>query len=116
MAGKCPVIISSGLENKEKAIVGFRYSLNVKRNSLLDDIKVILFAPSEKALESGDMDFPKLTRDLMSLNVIPIACRGVARAQDIMGSLESQRLQDRWRRTGNLELHQGRVRSDNLLA
>ena len=93
MASKCLVIISSGLENKEKEIVGFRYSLNVKRNSLLDDIKVILFGPSEKALASGDMDFLKLTRDLMSLNVIPVACRGVAKAQDIIGSLESQGLQ-----------------------
>ena len=93
MTGRCLVIISSGLENKEKAIVGFRFSLNVKRNSLLDDIRVILFGPSEKALASGDMDFLKLTRDLMSLNVIPIACRGVAKAQDIMGNLEGEGLQ-----------------------
>ncbi len=92
MATKCLVIISPGTENREKAIIGFHYALNVKRNNLLEDVKVILFGPSEKALASGDMEFLKLTRKLMELSIIPIACSGVAKAEDITSQLENQGL------------------------
>ena len=92
MASKCLLIISSGLENKEKAIVGFRYAMNVKKNSLLDDIKVILFGPSEKALASGDIDFVKFIRRLIELKVIPVACSGVAINENISSDLEKNGL------------------------
>lgn len=83
MSSKALVIVSSGLSEKEKALTGFAYARNVKRNHLLDDVKVVLFGPSEKAVASGDMDFVKGVRTLMELGVIPVACSVIAKIQEI---------------------------------
>lgn len=93
MAGKALVIITSGSDDREKAVIGFAYAKNVKTNKLLDDVRVILFGPSERAVASGDMDFVKGVRTMIDLGVIPIACSGVAKLQNIVDPLTEQGLQ-----------------------
>ncbi len=92
MAGKCVIIIVSGAEEKQKAMVGITYSLNVKRNNLLDDVKVIFFGPSENAIADGDVDFVSAVRKLMDLKIMPIACSGVANRQNLNPGLQKMGL------------------------
>jgi hypothetical protein len=46
MASKLLVIIATS--NREKAIAGLMYTRNVLKYKWLDDVKVVLFGPSEK--------------------------------------------------------------------
>jgi hypothetical protein len=52
MSSKLLVIIATG--DREKAIAGLMYTRNVLKNKWLDDVKVVLFGPSEKLAAHDD--------------------------------------------------------------
>ena len=52
MSSKLLVIIATG--DREKAIAGLMYTRNVLKNKWLDDVKVVLFGPSEKLVTHDD--------------------------------------------------------------
>jgi len=52
MASKLLVIIATC--DREKAIAGLMYARNVLKNKWLDDVKVVLFGPSEKLAAYDD--------------------------------------------------------------
>lgn len=83
MAGKMLILITSGLENKDKLLVGMRLAMNSARKQKLDDVKVVFFGPSEKAIASDDKDVRSLYEKLVERGVISIACNGYAAANDL---------------------------------
>ncbi|MCL4453916.1 MAG: hypothetical protein M1317_07430 [Candidatus Thermoplasmatota archaeon] len=83
MGTKYLVIITSGLDQKDKMIVGMNFAKNTFRKKKADDVKVVFFGPSEKAFSSGDDDFLKLFSMLKDLGIVTIACNGYSRAHDL---------------------------------
>ena len=83
MAGKMLVLITSGLENRDKLLVGMRLALNSARKKNLDDVKVVFFGPSEKAIAGDDGEVRDLYDKLVENGVTSIACNGYAAAHDL---------------------------------
>lgn len=82
MAEKYLIMITSGLDQKDKAIVGMTFAKNITRKKKAEDVKVVFFGPSEKAFSAGDEDFDRLVKQLIDLGVVQIACNGYAAAHD----------------------------------
>ncbi|GGM78328.1 hypothetical protein GCM10007108_15600 [Thermogymnomonas acidicola] len=78
MTDKVLVIISSGMEGKEKAISGMNFAANTKKGGLFSDVKVIFFGPSEKAIASGDKEFEAGVKNLRDAGINVLACSRVA--------------------------------------
>ena len=53
MAENILVIISSGEEAVGKAMTGMRFAYNAAKNKWLNDVRIILFGPSEKLRNWG---------------------------------------------------------------
>lgn len=83
MAEKYLIMITSGLEEKDKALVGMTFAKNITRKGKAADVKVVFFGPSEKAFSAGDPDFDHLVKQLIDLNVIQIACNGYAARNNV---------------------------------
>lgn len=83
MSGKMLVLITSGLENKDKLTIGMRFALNSAKKNALEDVKVVFFGPSEKAVAGDDKDVRELYSKLVENNVSSIACNGYAAAYDL---------------------------------
>lgn len=83
MSSKLLVVVSSGMEAKLKGLIGMRFAMNAKKSNYLDDVKVILFGPSEQAVADGDPDFNETLKALMGEGIVPVACSFVAAAQNI---------------------------------
>lgn len=52
MSSKLLIVIATG--DREKALAALMYTRNVVKNKWLDDIKVVLFGPSEKLATQDD--------------------------------------------------------------
>lgn len=87
------IIISSGMEAKEKALTGMMFAKNAKLREFAEDVRLIFFGPSEKALAQGDPDFVKSYRDLSEAGVISTACIKIAEDNKIGPSLQSMGLE-----------------------
>ncbi|KJE49225.1 MULTISPECIES: hypothetical protein [Acidiplasma] len=83
MGTKYLVVITSGLDQKDKMIVGMNFAKNTFRKKKADDVKVVFFGPSEKAFSSNDSDFLKLFSILKDLGIVTIACSGYSKAHDL---------------------------------
>lgn len=83
MSEKYLIVITSGLDQKDKALVGMTFAKNITRKKKAEDVKVVFFGPSEKAFSAGDEDFDRLVKDLIDLNVVQIACNGYAARNDV---------------------------------
>lgn len=83
MTGKMLVLITSGLESRDKLLVGMRLAMNSAKKGKLDDVKVVFFGPSEKAIASDDEEVRKLYNMLVEQGVTSIACNGYAAANDL---------------------------------
>ena len=83
MAGKMLVLITSGLENRDKLLVGMRFAMNSARKKTLEDVKVVFFGPSEKAIAGDDNEVRELYGKLVEQGVTSIACNGYAAANDL---------------------------------
>lgn len=82
MPEKYLIMITSGLDQKDKAIVGMTFAKNVIRKKKGEDVKVVFFGPSEKAFSAGDSDFNRLVGELVELGAIQIACKFYAARND----------------------------------
>ncbi|HKJ97266.1 MAG TPA: hypothetical protein VJ944_05955 [Thermoplasmataceae archaeon] len=83
MTGKMLVLITSGLENRDKLLVGMRFAMNSARKNNLEDVKVVFFGPSEKAIAGDDQEVRDLYSKLVEHNVTSIACNGYGAANDL---------------------------------
>lgn len=107
MANKLLVILSSG--DREVALeVGLVYPLNAAKEKWMDEVKVIVFGPSEKTA-AHDMDVQARLQELNRAGVDVIACKWCAdrmRITDILekagikvvyvGPIISQLIKDGW--------------------
>lgn len=83
MAEKMLVLITSGLESRDKLMIGMRFAMNSAKKKTLDDVKVVFFGPSEKAIASDDAQIRELYNHLVDQGVTSIACNGYAAANDL---------------------------------
>ncbi len=83
------VIISSGMEAKQKAITGMMFAYNAKRRNMVEDMRLIFFGPSEEAIAEGDPDFMDYYRKLVEAGVTSTACIKIAEDSNISDSLKN---------------------------
>ena len=83
MAENYLIILSSGLDQKDRLIVGMNLAKNLYRKKKANDVKVVFFGPSEKAFSSDDEDFKKLFNILKDIGILVVACNGYSRAHTL---------------------------------
>ena len=87
MADKVFVILSSG--DRELALeVGLVYPLNATKKGWMDEVKVILFGPSEK-VAANDMEVQGRVKGLLGEGVEVLACKWCADRMGITEKLEA---------------------------
>jgi hypothetical protein len=91
MATKLLVILSSG--DREVALdVGLIYPLNAIKNRWMDDVKLIVFGPSEK-LAAYDTEVQGKLKELMEAGINVIACKWCADRMNITSLIEKAGIQ-----------------------
>lgn len=85
MTGRFLVIISS--RDRDKVLAALLWALNMKRKSVVEDVKVYFFGPSEELL-AGDDEVRFRTRLAIDSGVEVLACRGYAELGGYVGQLE----------------------------
>jgi hypothetical protein len=86
MATRVFVILSSG--DREVALeVGLVYPLNAAKNNWMDEVKVIIFGPSEK-VAAYDTEVQDRIKELQNLGVEVLACKWCADRMNITSELE----------------------------
>ena len=86
MTTKVFVLLSSG--DREVALeVGLIYPLNAAKNKWLDEVKVIIFGPSEK-LAAYDSQVREKLKELQETGIEIMACKWCADRMNITGILE----------------------------
>ena len=86
MATKIFVILSTG--DREVALeVGLVYPLNAAKEKWMDEVKLIVFGPSEK-LAAYDMEVQARLKDLSEVGIEVIACKWCADRMEITDLLE----------------------------
>jgi len=107
MATKVFVILGSG--DREVALeVGLVYPLNAAKKKWMDEVKVIIFGPSEK-LAANDMEVQAKLKELQEVGIEIMACKWCADRMNVtaplekagikvvyVGSIISQLLKDGW--------------------
>ena len=107
MSAKVFVVVSSG--DKEVILEpGFLYPLNAVKKNWMDEVKVIIFGPSEKVV-ADDLEIQGQVAELKAVGVEVIACKWCADRWNItekleaagikveyVGSIMSQLLKDGW--------------------
>ncbi len=88
MSDKILVIVMSGSENKEKAMMGLNLALHTTVET-----KVILFGPSEKLAAEGSPDISSLIKQLIDKGSIPIACSNYAEKNKIDSKLLEMKIE-----------------------
>jgi hypothetical protein len=87
MASKVFVMLSSA--DREVALeVGLVYPLNAKKKGWMDDVKVIIFGPSEKVC-ANDAEVQGRLKELQEAGVEVIACKWCADRMGITQKLEA---------------------------
>ncbi|GAI50175.1 unnamed protein product [marine sediment metagenome] len=86
MATKVFVVLSSG--DREVALeVGLVYPLNAAKNKWMDEVKLIIFGPSEK-LAAYDAEVQGRMKELQEVGIEVMACKWCADRMNITGILE----------------------------
>ncbi len=86
MATKVFVILSSG--DREVALeVGLVYPLNAVKNRWMDEVKLIIFGPSEK-IAAFDMEVRARIEELQKAGIDIMACKWCADRMKITATLE----------------------------
>ncbi|MCL4334624.1 MAG: DsrE family protein [Candidatus Thermoplasmatota archaeon] len=86
------ILISSGTGEKERALAGIMLARNLKAREIVEDVRVIFFGPSEKALASGDRDFLEQYKLLANAGIVASACVAIADSEGISNSLKDMGL------------------------
>lgn len=90
---KALIIITSGEEDKEKAVIGMRVAINLKKNGLSNEVNVLFFGPSERLVAKGDKEVDELLIQLFDQKIIPTACKGIAIRDEINTKLLEKKLE-----------------------
>jgi hypothetical protein len=91
LATRVFTILSSG--DKEVALeVGLVYPLNAAKNKWMDEVKVIIFGPSEK-LAAYSPEVQEKLKELQEAGVEVMACKWCADRMNITGLLEEKGIQ-----------------------
>ena len=86
MATKLFILLSSG--DKEVALeVGLAYPLTLIKNKWMDEVKVILYGPSEK-LAAHDAEVQEKIKELQDNGIEVMICKYCADRMNITGILE----------------------------
>ncbi len=83
------IIISSGMEAKQKALTGMMFAKNAKLRNMVEDLRLIFFGPSEQALADGDPEFLEYYKKLSEAGVVPTACVKIAEDNKIGPKLQT---------------------------
>lgn len=83
MSHKLLVIISSGQENKEKAITGLIFAREMKKNNRSEKVGLIFFGPSERLIASGEKDIDETFKTVREAGIEPFACSAIAKRDNI---------------------------------
>ena len=87
MASKVFVILSSG--DREVALeVGLVYPLNAMKKQWMDEVKVIIFGPSEK-VAANDAEVQSRLKELQDVGIEVMACKWCADRMEITEKLEA---------------------------
>jgi hypothetical protein len=87
MADKLMVILSSA--DREVALeVGLVYPLNAKKHGWMEEVKLIVFGPSEK-LAAYDKEVQERLKEMSELGIEVIACKWCADRMKITEALEN---------------------------
>jgi hypothetical protein len=87
MASKVFVMLSSA--DREVALeVGLVYPLNAKKKGWMEEVKVIIFGPSEK-VAANDAEVQERLKQCQEAGVEVMACKWCADRMGITGKLES---------------------------
>jgi len=78
MANKLLVIITAGENEIYKFRSAVSISMNIKKKSYMDDVKVVFFGPSEKLLASDNAEILNLFKDLKNTGIEIFACKNVS--------------------------------------
>ncbi len=86
MASKVFVVLGSG--DREVALeVGLVYPLNAAKKKWMDEVKVIIFGPSEK-VAAYDSEVQERLKELQEAGIEIMACKWCADRMNITGKLE----------------------------
>ena len=86
MANKVFAILSSG--DREVALeVGLVYPLNAIKQKWMDEVKVIIFGPSEK-VAANDLEVQERLKELLEAGIEVMACKWCADRMNITDRLE----------------------------
>ena len=83
MSDKALVIISSGIEAREKALTGIMYAVNAVKYKWLGDVRIIFFGPSERLILSDDDEIRGNMEVIRKDDLIPTACADIAKDEGI---------------------------------
>ena len=86
MSFKVLIIIATG--EKEKALAGLMYANNVLKYGWLDDLKVILFGPSEKLIVQDEGVWIEVKR--LNEMIGTIACKAISDEYKTSSELEKR--------------------------
>ena len=85
MSNKVVIIISTA--EKEKALTGLMYGTNALKKNWLEDVKIILFGPIEKAI-TEDSELQEAIKKYQEFQS-PVACKLISDNEGISNNLES---------------------------
>ena len=75
MRDKVLIVLSSS--DREKLITGLMYATNSLKHGWMDQVKVIVFGPSQR-LSLEDEEIQAYLKELISLKATPLACKYIA--------------------------------------
>ena len=85
-------IISSGLEQKEKALTGLRMAINMKQKNRVSDVRVLFFGPSQEMIAKGEEMIDAMLREATEAGIYKSACVFIADNKKISEPLKSRNI------------------------
>lgn len=85
-------IISSGMEQKEKAVTGLRMAINMKQKNRVSDVRLLFFGPSEEMVAKGDEMLNSMLKEATDAGIYKTACVFIAENKKISASLKEKNI------------------------
>ncbi len=83
-------IISSGAEQKEKALSGLRMAINMKVKNRVDDVRILFFGPSEEMIAKTDATIDQMLKEATEAGVYKSACSFIAESKKVDKELKAK--------------------------
>ncbi len=85
-------IISSGVEQKEKALSGLRMAINMKVKNRVDDVRILFFGPSEEMIAKGDAVIDQMIKEATEAGIYKTACVFIAENKKVDKALKDKEI------------------------